>query len=66
MNVRSGVVSIGHSPAFYVVFVPLEYIPSIPSHSTYVIVIRTFRVWVTIYLNLQGDDVNKSWLRIAT
>ena len=30
-------VSIGHSHAFYVVSVPLEYIPSIPSYSTYVI-----------------------------
>ena len=26
-------------PAFYVVFVPLEYIPTIPPHSTYIIVI---------------------------
>ena len=32
------VVSIGRFPAFYVVLVPLEYIPSIPPHSTYVIV----------------------------
>ena len=28
--------SIGHSRAFYVVFVPLEYVPTIPPHSTYV------------------------------
>ena len=27
---------------FYVVFVPLEYIPSITLHSTYIIIIRTF------------------------
>ena len=32
------VVSIGHFAAFYVVLVPLEYIPTIPPHSTYVIV----------------------------
>ena len=32
------VVSIGHSCAFYVFFVPLEYILSKPPHSTYVIV----------------------------
>ena len=32
------VVSIGHFPAFYVVFVPLEYISTIPPHSNYVIV----------------------------
>ena len=36
------VVSSGHSRAFYVVFVPLEYIPSIPPHSTYIIVICTY------------------------
>ena len=33
------VIGIGHSCAFYVVFVWLEYIPSIPPHSTYVIII---------------------------
>ena len=33
-----GVVSIGHFPTFYVVFVPLEYVPTIPPHSTCVIV----------------------------
>ena len=33
------VVSIGHSRAFYVIFVPLEYITNIPPHSTYAIVI---------------------------
>ena len=33
------VVSIGHSRAFYVIFVPQEYILSIPPHSTFVIVI---------------------------
>ena len=32
------VVFIGHSHAFFVVYVPLEYIQSIPPHSTYVIV----------------------------
>ena len=31
------VVSDGHFPAFYVVLVLLEYIPSIPPHSSYVI-----------------------------
>ena len=31
------VVSIGHFPAFYVVFVPLVYIPTILPHSSYVI-----------------------------
>ena len=32
------VVSIGHFAAFYVVLVPLEYIPTLPPHFTYVIV----------------------------
>ena len=32
-----GVVFIGHFPAFYVVFVPLEYITNIPPHASYVI-----------------------------
>ena len=32
------VVSIGHSRAFNVALVPLEYIPSVPPHSTYIIV----------------------------
>ena len=36
------VVSIGHSHAFYVVSVPLEYILSIPPHSAYVIVYSYF------------------------
>ena len=36
------VVSIGRFPAFYVVLVPLEYIPSIPPHSSYVIVLMVF------------------------
>ena len=31
--------NIGHIPAFYVILVPLEYIPTIPPHSTYIIVI---------------------------
>ena len=31
-------VSIGHLTAFYVVLVPMEYIPSEPPHSAYVIV----------------------------
>ena len=51
------VISIGHSPAFYVLFVPLEYIPSIPPHSTYVIVIHTFGERGTIELHLQGDEL---------
>ena len=38
-------------------FVPLEYVPSIPPHSTYVIVIRTFREWVTIELHLEGKTM---------
>ena len=50
------VVSIGHCRAFYVVLDPLEYIPTIPPHSTYVIVIRTFREWVTIELHLEGKQ----------
>ena len=29
------VVSIGHLTAFYVIFVPLEYVPSEPPHYTY-------------------------------
>ena len=36
------VVSNSHSHVFYAVFVPLEHIPSIPPHSTYVIVICTY------------------------
>ena len=42
------VVSIGHSPAFYVVLVPLEYIPTILPHSTYVIVFLKsyFNNWI--------------------
>ena len=32
------VISIGHFPALYLILVPLEYILSVPSHSTYVIV----------------------------
>ena len=51
------VVSIGHSGAFYVAFVPLEYIPCKPPHSTYVIVICTFREWVTIDLQLDGETM---------
>ena len=38
-----GVVSFCHSYAFYVGFVPLEYVQSIPPLSTFVIVIHTFR-----------------------
>ena len=34
---NKGVVSIGHFHAIHVVFVPLEYVPAIPPHSTYVI-----------------------------
>ena len=34
----SPVVSIGRFRAFYVVFVPLEYVPTIPPHSTFAIV----------------------------
>ena len=34
---RTKVVSIGHSHTFYVVFVPLEYVPTIPPHSSCVI-----------------------------
>ena len=56
------VVSIGHSRAFYAVFVPLEYISNIPPHSTYIIVIliviRTFRrEWATIELRLEGKTM---------
>ena len=36
------VVSSGHFHAFHVVFVPLEYIPTIPPHSTYIIVLSYF------------------------
>ena len=31
------VVSIGHFPAFYAILVPLEYVPNIPLHSSYII-----------------------------
>ena len=31
------VVSIGHFPALYVVLVPLEYVPTMPHHSSYII-----------------------------
>ena len=34
-----GVVSIGRLTAFYVIFVPMEYIPSKPPHWTYIIVL---------------------------
>ena len=51
------VVSIGHSLAFYVVFIPLEYIPSILHHSTYVIVSHTFRERVTIELYLEEETM---------
>ena len=55
------VVSLGHSHSFYVVFVPLEYVPSIPPHYTYVIVIHTFREWIgSIELHLDGNYVSKS------
>ena len=53
----SWVVSIDYFHAFYVIFVPLEYIPSIPPHSTYVIVIRTFSEWVTVELHLEGETM---------
>ena len=33
-NENSSSDSIGHSHAFYVIFVPLEYVPTIPPHST--------------------------------
>ena len=36
------VASSGHFHAFHVVFVPLEYIPTIPPHSTYIIVLSYF------------------------
>ena len=36
------VVSSGPFHAFHVVFLPLEYIPTIPPHSTYVIVVSYF------------------------
>ena len=42
------VVSSGHSRAFYVVFVPLECIRSMPPHSTYVMVVCTFLEWITM------------------
>ena len=50
------VVSSGHSRAFYVVFVPLKYILSMPPHSTYVIVVHDFLEWITIELHLQGEQ----------
>ena len=37
-NQVTRVVSSGHSPAFYVLFVPLEYVPTLPTHTKYVII----------------------------
>ena len=44
LNDPLSVVSIGCFPAFYVVLVPLDYIQSIPPHSTYVIVYLWFNL----------------------
>ena len=38
-KMQSSTVSSGPFRAFHVVFIPLEYIPTIPPHSTYVIVL---------------------------
>ena len=43
--------SLGHSHAFCLVFVPLEYIPTIPPHFTYVIVF----LGETIDVYIEGD-----------
>ena len=65
------VVSISHFPAFYVVLVPLGYIPSIPLHSSYVIDIRfiLFKKWEgpqhisSAFLTTQGR-LNHRYLRL--
>ena len=50
----SSVVSIGHSLAFYVIFVPLEYILSMPPYSTYV---KVFSYWEKSKDFYEGTDV---------
>ena len=47
------VVSIGHYCAFYVVFVPQEYFPTVPPHSIYVI--------VSCFILLQKVRFSKKW-----
>ena len=68
---ESPVVSIGHIPAFYVVFVPLEYIPTILHHSTYVLVllrepiifnICSFTI-ILINLDIYGLTCIEQWER---
>ena len=54
VNEQDQVVSIGHFPAFYVVLVQLEYIPTIPPHSTHLIVLLK-EIHRLIFTSLQHD-----------